>query len=71
MIPQPVPGQHPNEGPAPSPEELLAMVEYLQKQGLDMDQVPSDLKVKHWLFPFLGSGAATLGPAIIQPKTRD
>ncbi|GLI63806.1 hypothetical protein VaNZ11_006903 [Volvox africanus] len=44
MIPQTKPGQPTDEGQAPSPEELLAMVEFLQQQGLNMDQVPSDLK---------------------------
>ncbi|GIL61383.1 hypothetical protein Vafri_15857 [Volvox africanus] len=44
MIPQTKPGQPTDEEQAPSPEELLAMVEFLQQQGLNMDQVPSDLK---------------------------
>jgi hypothetical protein len=45
MIPHGSPGQTVDEGPSPSPEELLAMVEYLQQQGMNMDQIPSDLKV--------------------------
>ncbi|KAG2433462.1 hypothetical protein HXX76_008519 [Chlamydomonas incerta] len=31
-------------GPDPTPEELLALVELLQQQGMNMDQVPADLK---------------------------
>ncbi|KAG2449264.1 hypothetical protein HYH02_005421 [Chlamydomonas schloesseri] len=39
------PGAGPTDGgPEPSPEELLALVELLQQQGLNMDQVPDDLK---------------------------
>ncbi|EFJ49078.1 hypothetical protein VOLCADRAFT_104514 [Volvox carteri f. nagariensis] len=48
MIPQAGPAQTASEGPAPSPEELLAMVEFLQQQGLNMDQAPPDLKASPW-----------------------
>ncbi|GFR50651.1 hypothetical protein Agub_g12900 [Astrephomene gubernaculifera] len=44
MIPQSKPNQPAAEEPMPSPEELLALVELLQQQGMNMDQVPPDLK---------------------------
>lgn len=40
----------PMDGPEPSPEELLALVELLQQQGMNMDQVPADLKVRGPMF---------------------
>ncbi|PNW78176.1 hypothetical protein CHLRE_10g467050v5 [Chlamydomonas reinhardtii] len=58
------------DGPEPSPEELLALVELLQQQGMNMDQVPADLKtmlhnVKRQKAP------ATKGPATPEAPTEE